>query len=248
MPIFQSEPGRAGVGPGRTGARRGDARGAASAPHGPRSTRRGARDREARRAVELYASTVRDLARQNVDVVLEAYDLGRFPLSDLLDPAAALPGGRGGVYGRAVTCVPGAGGRPPRPGRDSVTDHRRGRPLAAAPRWAASCLVGVGVAVGYSSPARRAGRRPWLRPSGTRRAATDTARQSMGSQPTPSAPADAVVTLTPEMVARAGIKTSRGGGRDDHRLPPDAWCRAAERLQGSGGDVTRLGSRDAGAR
>jgi outer membrane protein, heavy metal efflux system len=43
-----------------------------------------ARDREARRAVELYASTVRDLARQNVDVVLEAYDLGRFPLSDLL--------------------------------------------------------------------------------------------------------------------------------------------------------------------
>jgi outer membrane protein, heavy metal efflux system len=43
-----------------------------------------ARDREARRAVELYASTVRDLARQNVDVTLEAYDLGRFPLSDLL--------------------------------------------------------------------------------------------------------------------------------------------------------------------
>jgi cobalt-zinc-cadmium efflux system outer membrane protein len=43
-----------------------------------------ARDREARRAVELYASGVRDLARQNVDVVLEAYDLGRFPLSDLL--------------------------------------------------------------------------------------------------------------------------------------------------------------------
>lgn len=43
-----------------------------------------ARDREARRAVELYASSVRDLARQNVDVVLEAYDLGRFPLSDLL--------------------------------------------------------------------------------------------------------------------------------------------------------------------
>jgi cobalt-zinc-cadmium efflux system outer membrane protein len=42
------------------------------------------RDREARRAVELYASTVRDLARQNVDVMLEAYDLGRFPLSDLL--------------------------------------------------------------------------------------------------------------------------------------------------------------------
>ena len=42
------------------------------------------RDREARRAVELYASSVRDLARQNVDVMLEAYDLGRFPLSDLL--------------------------------------------------------------------------------------------------------------------------------------------------------------------
>jgi cobalt-zinc-cadmium efflux system outer membrane protein len=43
-----------------------------------------ARDRDARRAVELYASTVRDLARQNVDVILEAYDLGRFPLTDLL--------------------------------------------------------------------------------------------------------------------------------------------------------------------
>ena len=41
-------------------------------------------DREAWRAMELYASTVRDLARQNVDVMLEAYDLGRFPLSDLL--------------------------------------------------------------------------------------------------------------------------------------------------------------------
>jgi cobalt-zinc-cadmium efflux system outer membrane protein len=43
-----------------------------------------ARDREARRAVELYASTARELARQNVDVILEAYDLGRYPLSDLL--------------------------------------------------------------------------------------------------------------------------------------------------------------------
>lgn len=43
-----------------------------------------ARDREARRAVALYASTVRDVARQNVDVVLEAYDLGRFRLSDVL--------------------------------------------------------------------------------------------------------------------------------------------------------------------
>jgi cobalt-zinc-cadmium efflux system outer membrane protein len=43
-----------------------------------------ARDREARRAVELYASTAREVARQNVDVVLEAYDLGRFRLSDLL--------------------------------------------------------------------------------------------------------------------------------------------------------------------
>lgn len=43
-----------------------------------------ARDREARRAVELYASTVRSVARRNVDVVLEAYDLGRFRLSDVL--------------------------------------------------------------------------------------------------------------------------------------------------------------------
>jgi cobalt-zinc-cadmium efflux system outer membrane protein len=43
-----------------------------------------ARERETRRAVELYATTIRGLARQNVDVMLEAYDLGRFPLSDVL--------------------------------------------------------------------------------------------------------------------------------------------------------------------
>src|ERR1051325_1297813 len=42
------------------------------------------RDREARRAVDMYATTIRDLARQNVDVQLEAYDLGRTPLTDLL--------------------------------------------------------------------------------------------------------------------------------------------------------------------
>jgi cobalt-zinc-cadmium efflux system outer membrane protein len=42
------------------------------------------RDREARRAVDLYATSLRDLARQNVDVQLEAYDLGRTPLNDLL--------------------------------------------------------------------------------------------------------------------------------------------------------------------
>jgi outer membrane protein TolC len=34
--------------------------------------------------VEIYSTTVRELARQNVDVMLEAYDLGRFPLSDVL--------------------------------------------------------------------------------------------------------------------------------------------------------------------
>lgn len=43
-----------------------------------------ARERESRRAVELYAGEVRTLARQNVDVMLEGYDLGRFPLSDVL--------------------------------------------------------------------------------------------------------------------------------------------------------------------
>jgi outer membrane protein, heavy metal efflux system len=42
------------------------------------------RDREAQRAVDIYATSLRDLARQNVDVQLEAYDLGRTPLSDLL--------------------------------------------------------------------------------------------------------------------------------------------------------------------
>ena len=43
-----------------------------------------AREREVRRAVEIYSTTVRELTRQNVDVMLEAYDLGRFPLSDVL--------------------------------------------------------------------------------------------------------------------------------------------------------------------
>jgi cobalt-zinc-cadmium efflux system outer membrane protein len=42
------------------------------------------RDREARRAVEMYAGSIRDLARQNVEVQLEAYDLGRTPLTELL--------------------------------------------------------------------------------------------------------------------------------------------------------------------
>ena len=42
------------------------------------------RDREALRAVELYAGSIRDLARQNVEVQLEAYDLGRTPLTELL--------------------------------------------------------------------------------------------------------------------------------------------------------------------
>ena len=42
------------------------------------------REREAQRAVELYGTNVRDLARQNVEVILEGYDLGRFPLTNLL--------------------------------------------------------------------------------------------------------------------------------------------------------------------
>jgi cobalt-zinc-cadmium efflux system outer membrane protein len=42
------------------------------------------RDREARRAMDMYATSIRDLARQNVEVQLEAYDLGRTPLNDVL--------------------------------------------------------------------------------------------------------------------------------------------------------------------
>jgi len=42
------------------------------------------RDREAQRAVDMYSTSIRDLARQNVDVQLEAYDLGRTPLTNLL--------------------------------------------------------------------------------------------------------------------------------------------------------------------
>ena len=43
-----------------------------------------AREREVRRAVDLYAGNIRTLARQNVEVMLEGYDLGRFPLADVL--------------------------------------------------------------------------------------------------------------------------------------------------------------------
>ena len=40
-------------------------------------------DREAQKAIEQYAA-IRDVARQNVEVLLEAYDLGRTTLADLL--------------------------------------------------------------------------------------------------------------------------------------------------------------------
>jgi cobalt-zinc-cadmium efflux system outer membrane protein len=42
------------------------------------------RDREARRAAMMYAMNVRDLARENVEIELESYDLGRTALTDLL--------------------------------------------------------------------------------------------------------------------------------------------------------------------
>ena len=43
-----------------------------------------ARDAHARRAVAIYASGVRTLARQNLDVVRETYELGRSTLTDVL--------------------------------------------------------------------------------------------------------------------------------------------------------------------
>lgn len=43
-----------------------------------------ARDREARRAVDLYANNIRGLAQKTTDIVRESYALGRSPLSDLL--------------------------------------------------------------------------------------------------------------------------------------------------------------------
>jgi cobalt-zinc-cadmium efflux system outer membrane protein len=43
-----------------------------------------ARERETRRAVALYGGEARALAQQNVAVMLEGYDLGRFLLSDVL--------------------------------------------------------------------------------------------------------------------------------------------------------------------
>lgn len=68
------------------------------------------RDREARRAVEMYAGSIRDLARQNVEVQLEAYDLGRTPLTELLaeqrrylDVEAAYTSALARAYDAAVT-------------------------------------------------------------------------------------------------------------------------------------------------
>ena len=43
------------------------------------------REREARRAVDLYAASILALAQRNNDVLLEAYELGSLPLTDLLD-------------------------------------------------------------------------------------------------------------------------------------------------------------------
>ena len=43
-----------------------------------------ARDAHARRAVAIYASGVRTLARQNLDVIRETYELGRSTLTDVL--------------------------------------------------------------------------------------------------------------------------------------------------------------------
>jgi len=68
------------------------------------------------------------------------------------------------------------------------------------------CLVGVGAAVGYrlrpDAPAPAMGSPAELAaPQGH-------GAESMGSRTTPSALPDAVVTLTPELISRAGIKTA----------------------------------------
>jgi cobalt-zinc-cadmium efflux system outer membrane protein len=44
-----------------------------------------ARDDHARRALALYASETRDLARQNLDVISQTYDVGRMTLFDVLN-------------------------------------------------------------------------------------------------------------------------------------------------------------------
>ena len=68
------------------------------------------------------------------------------------------------------------------------------------------CLVGVGVAVGYrlrpDAPA------PTMASPAELVAPHGHSAQNLGSQTTPSALPDAVVTLTPELIARAGIKTA----------------------------------------
>jgi outer membrane protein TolC len=43
-----------------------------------------ARDERSREAVAMYASSVRELARRNLEVVRESYELGRSSLSDVL--------------------------------------------------------------------------------------------------------------------------------------------------------------------
>ena len=43
-----------------------------------------ARDQRARGAVEIYRNGIRDLARQNLDVVRQTYELGRATVFDVL--------------------------------------------------------------------------------------------------------------------------------------------------------------------
>ena len=150
LPLRQREPGCGGGRAGRTQRRAGSARGARARRTGRARRRRGAGSRGAARGG--YASSVRERARQNVDVVLAAYDAGRLPLSDLLAEQrryleveavtrvfllAARTRRRAGAAGRA-------GGDPMRKPQDAVAAvAAAGRGLAWR-RRGARCRVGGG--------------------------------------------------------------------------------------------------------
>ena len=101
----------------------------------------------------MYAGSIRDLARQNVEVQLEAYDLGRTPLSELLAEqrryldveAAYTSGARAGLRRR--------GHAPPRARGNSMSHFQTSGADPWGPRKAlvafAIALVAVG-AVGCS--------------------------------------------------------------------------------------------------
>jgi len=117
---------------------------ARSSPRMARSTRRSCAIREAPRG-SIFTRQLRDLARQNVDVQLEAYDLGRTPLSDLLAERAGtwMRGGVPRCWRAPTTRGSRSAAREGEPVRAALAVRRRGNRGAAGARE-----TGIGIGTG----------------------------------------------------------------------------------------------------